>query len=110
MSIRIRHCLTIVCDGCGKGPEDFNDEGWTPHYDTLEAAIEQLVDDSDTHGWLMTPKEHLCPTCRGKRACELVGHDWSEWWAPSDARGISMSRRMCYRCPENEIALAEEKA
>jgi len=109
MSIRIKHCLTIYCDGCGKGPEDFNDEGWTPHYDSVADAVAALVDESDqdfSYGWLMSATEHVCPRCRAKRACAVVGHEWGDWWT-GDARGIPMKRRACWRCNEQEIALAE---
>lgn len=102
MSIKIRNCLTIVCDGCSRGPEEFNDEGWTPHFDTLDDAVEQLGG-GEEHEWLMTPTEHVCPSCRSERACALVGHEWSDW-ITSDARGIPMDRRWCSRCSEMEVA------
>jgi hypothetical protein len=102
MSIRIRRCLVIVCDGCGE-TADHEDLG-TPHFDHLGEAEELLhSDDSDDgYGWLMTPTEHVCPRCRAKRACALVGHDWDEWRSVN-ARGIPMLARMCWRCPEREI-------
>lgn len=105
MSIKVKHCLTIVCDTCGRGPREFNDEGWDPHFETLDDAVEQLGG-SDESEWLMTPTEHVCPRCRATRACALVGHEWSEWWT-GDARGIQMSRRGCLRCDEVQVAPAE---
>lgn len=109
MSIKIRHCIVIICDGCGE--DGGTDEG-TVHFDDVYEAIAYFHDDDpDSHDWLMTPTEHLCPACRSKRQCELVGHDWSTW-LERDARGITMSSRFCFRygCSANEIAMPEVQA
>lgn len=111
MSIRIKSCIVIVCDGCGDGAE--HEDGMTPHFDTLDEATVSLAGDGDdedfTHEWLMTPAEHICPRCRAKRACAVVGHDLSDW-ATADARGIPMARRFCYRCNFYEVAPATEES
>lgn len=108
MSIRIKHCLIIACDVCNTIADS---EDWgTPHFETLDEAVEHLHEsDPDSNGWLMTPTEHVCPACRAKRTCSLVGHDWSDWFE-GDARGIRMMRRWCYRCSANEVAMPGEVA
>lgn len=105
MSVRIRHCLTVVCDGCGVDAT-YGDGEFTPHFDSVDQAVAMLRGDGDdedfTHEWLMTDREHVCPSCRGKRACATVGHDWDEWRGPFDARGVPMLARLCWCCGERE--------
>lgn len=105
MSIRIKHCLVIACDGCGEIAGD-EETGSELHFADLDGATAALAGDGDdedyTHEWLMTPTEHVCPRCRAKRACATIGHDWGDWWA-SEARGLPVARRYCWRCDEHEI-------
>lgn len=110
MSIRIQHCIVIVCDCCGSTGED--DDGGPIHFNHLDEATKWLASDDDVddpHRWLMTPTEHVCPDCRRKRACALVGHPWSEW-RQVDVRGIPMMVRTCWDCMEREIAAPEVTA
>lgn len=104
MSIRVKHCVVIICDGCGETAE--NDDIGTPHYESVWEAITNLGGDDESE-WLMADREHVCPRCRAKRACATVGHDWADWMT-SDARGIPIARRWCYRCSHHEMALPTE--
>ena len=104
MSIRIKHCIVIVCDGCGD-PAELNDG--EPHFDNLAEAEAALHDaDPDSSGWLMTSREHVCPICRAKRACQVAGHDWADW-LDGDARGIPTRVRWCWNCSERQLAPRE---
>jgi|GEM_PF-5556182 len=103
MSAREIRCLVIECDVCGDGAE-YADDGFTPHFDTIEDATKTLGGDDDTD-WIISAAEHVCPNCRAKRACATVGHNWGDWWA-GDARGIPMRRRVCWRCQEDQVAPA----
>lgn len=100
MSIRIKHCIVITCDVCGATAED--EDGGTPHFHNLDDAQEFIAGD-DEHHWLFTPKEHVCPSCRARRACQVAGHRWDEW-RQVDMRGIPVTVRFCWRCSEREIA------
>lgn len=107
MSIRIKYCIVIVCDSCNE-PLEHPDDGGIPHFEDIHEAEKWASYDDDETSWLITPAEHVCPTCRAKQACALVGHDWCEWYEHDTTRGLRVATRYCQRhaCPAHEQAPA----
>ena len=58
MSTERRTCYVVACDACRDGLED-PDEGYVPHFDTADAAIDYALDE----GWHSTSTAALyCAT------------------------------------------------
>jgi len=75
MSTERHTCYTVSCDACRSGLED-RDEGFTPHFDTEDAAIGSAADD----GWHVDIDGHLyCPRCIAAVHCLTDGHDYGPW-------------------------------
>lgn len=95
-------CFAIECDSCGE-PNEHEDWGGRPHYETLEDARSQLVDDSATeYQWTVTDdlSTWTCPSCTATKACEAAGgHDWTAWEIGGGA-GVRSCRRAA--CPGSE--------
>ncbi|WP_435110131.1 hypothetical protein [Nocardiopsis synnemataformans] len=70
--IRRHTCYIPDCDqpDCTK---PFDDEGYTPHFDTAEEAAARLADE---WGWTHTGGVLRCRDCTKRHQCEQTGHDW----------------------------------
>jgi len=78
MSVPARQvtCVTARCSRCGSQACN-DDEGYTPHFDSIDAARNELTAD---YGWQITiggdgSERWLCRDCAQKTACEQHGHD-----------------------------------
>lgn len=67
MPIKAMPCVSIRCDGCGKGHDEM--------YTTPKWEMENLR----RYGWTGTYKKCYCPECSIKRMPPLYGKNEKEW-------------------------------
>jgi hypothetical protein len=89
--IRAHTCYIPDCDDpdCTK---PFDDEGYTPHFDSDEEAITRLVDE---WGWTYTGGVLRCRDCTRRHQCEQTGHQWEDLSSPA----MPLTREYCRNCP-----------
>jgi hypothetical protein len=68
-------CHVVTRDACGLGPE-YHDGGYTPHFDTADAALAAALD----LGWrLDSDGAVFCNNCLDIATCLAEGHDYGPW-------------------------------
>lgn len=99
MSAKKITCVTLVCDGCGKGI-DIDMDGGIRHFDSAEEAreaINECWDDDPTRDPVSIDGADLCGPCRMKP------HGFAPIdrpWRPDDERCM----RCCVERDEHEAA------
>lgn len=94
--LRIHTCLSVHCDQCGDG---LCSSGFAAHYRSERAALAAAT----ASRWQSAPDGRLlCSACAPVLACEVEGHQFSEWRDPVLRGGlVAMSEyRYCRRCCE----------
>ena len=89
--IQVKTCYVLTCDrdceGGGWG------EGHGPyHFDNETDAI----DYAKKCGFVILNGMILCEGCANKADCAATGHQWGNWWDPSQIEGVT------YRCRYSE--------
>lgn len=100
-------CFVIGCDECGMDMYDASEWG-TPHYDSEAEALAQIKpcsegDDGDALILHRQGDRVLCTKCAHEADCARDGHQWGDWYPPSNGREM----RICDHCDEGEFRPAE---
>jgi hypothetical protein len=73
MSIKQEQCLTVCCDSCGDG---WNDYDFRPHFVDQAAALAAAAE----AGWrVQDGGRWFCRPCADRADCARHGHVWPDW-------------------------------
>lgn len=88
-------CVTVRCSHCGED-ERGGDSEFTPHYDSVNAALESVLE----LDWAQDGDRLLCRSCAEEILCPRDGHTWEhhayEGWIGSD--GVAVPPREFWDC------------
>jgi hypothetical protein len=86
-------CYSAECDTPGCEPW----EDGTPHFDTAEKALAEVVSDYE---WTLTDGVLRCPDCTNTYRCEQEGHQWRHWGGDPTLR---LAQEGCDRCGHTRL-------
>jgi hypothetical protein len=101
--LQVHTCVSVHCDQCG---EPLGGPGALGHYPNEDAALNAAA----MQRWRVYPGGRLrCSSCALALACEVEGHEFTEWRHPRTERGELLGGsqyRHCRRCCVCESRLA----
>lgn len=98
--LQVTTCLTVHCDQCGCG---FDDWDYEPHF-TIEADALMVA---EAEGWQTVDGRLLCDACATVLVCERDGHAFTAW-----RRSVWPGReyRWCGSCELHESRFSADPA
>lgn len=86
--IQTHSCYSVQCAECIAGPDEY-----VVHFPDEQHLWQGIRDE----GWTIHPDGRLlCHTHSTAAECDEVGHDWLDWWTPSQDPRVRL--RSCDRC------------